>query len=175
MAMLKRIVIATTVLGLVLPAVAFGQGFSEGDKVATLSGSGSSDNDLDNTDLSMEGAFSYFFTDKIEGAIRQGFAWIDLPGSDNDWAASTRVALDYNFDMGRVWPFVGGNFGYVYGDAVHDTWVAGPEAGVRVFVNPTTFIMGLVEYEFFFDDSDEIDDAFDDGRFVYTLGIGFRW
>ena len=57
--------------------------------------------------------------------------------------------------MGRWWPFVGGSLGYIYGDAVSDTWVAGPEAGVRYFVNETTFILGLVEYEFFFDNADE--------------------
>ncbi len=173
--MLKRIVVATSIVCLVLPAVGFAQGFSQGDKVLSLNGSGTSDNELDNTDFNIEGAFSYFFTDRFEGAIRQGFAYADLPGNDNNWAASTRVALDYNFDMGTLWPLVGVNFGYVYGDAVNDTWVAGPEAGVRYFVNSTTFILGLVEYQFFFDESDDVDDAFDDGRFVYTVGIGFRW
>lgn len=77
--------------------------------------------------------------------------------------------------MGRFWPFVGVSLGYVYGDAVEDTWVAGPEAGLRYFVNETTFVVGMVEYEFFFEDSDEAEDAFDDGRFVYTLAMGFRW
>jgi hypothetical protein len=99
----------------------------------------------------------------------------DVTGSDDEWAAATRVAVDYNFDMGRFWPFVGGSFGYVYGDAVEDTFVAGPEVGLRYFVNETTFVLGLVEYEFFFEDSDEAEDAFDDGRFVYTLAMGFRW
>ena len=173
--MLKRIVITTSILCLVLPAAGFAQGFSQGDKVVSLNGSGTSDNELDNTAFSIEGAYSYFFSDRIEGAIRQGFTFADVPGSDNDWAASTRVALDYNWDMGSVWPLLGANFGYVYGDAVDDTFVAGPEAGVRYFVNSTTFILGLVEYQFFFEESDDAEDAFDDGRFVFTVGMGFRW
>jgi len=175
MTMLKRIVIATSIFCLVLPAVGFAQGFSQGDKVVSLSGSGVSDNELDNTAFSIEGAYSYFFSDNVEGAIRQGFAFSDMPGSDDDWSASTRVALDYNWDMGNWWPLLGVNLGYVYGDAVDDTFVAGPEAGLRYFVNSTTFILGMVEYQFFFDDSDDADDAFDDGRFVFTLGMGVRW
>ena len=63
----------------------------------------------------------------------------------------------------------------MYGDAVEDTWVAGPEGGLKLFVNDTTFILGQIAYDFFFEDSDDADDAFDDGRWVYTLGIGFRW
>jgi len=173
--MLKRIVIATSILCLSFPAAGLAQGFSQGDKVVTLNGGGMSDEELDNITFSVEGAFSYFFTDNVEGAIRQGLGYTDVPGADDSWVASTRVALDYNWDMGRVWPLVGLNFGYVYGDAVDDTWVAGPEAGVRVFVNSTTFLVGMVEYQFFFDDSDEVDDAFDDGRFIFTVGMGFRW
>ena len=77
--------------------------------------------------------------------------------------------------MDRWQPFVGANIGYVYGDGVNDTGEAAPEAGVKYFVNSTTFIYGQIEYQFFFDSSDDVDDAFDDGQFVYSLGIGFRW
>ena len=45
-------------------------------------------------------------------------------------SGSTRVAVDYNFDMGRWVPYIGANLGYVYGD-VNDTWIAGPEGGVK--------------------------------------------
>jgi len=158
-----------------LPVASFAQGFTQGDKVFSLGGSGASDEEFADNDFTFEGSFSYFFTDAIEGAVRQGLAFNDVSGNDDEWAAATRAALDYNFDMGRFWPFVGASLGYVYGDAVKDTWVAGPEAGLRYFVNETTFILGMVEYEFFFEDSDEAGDAFDDGRFVYTLAMGFRW
>jgi hypothetical protein len=170
--MLTRVIIGAGVLCLMLSTVTFAQGFSQGDRVVTLNGSGSSDDDLNNTNFSIQGTYSYFFTDNLEGAVRQDFGFTDLPGSDDTWVGSTRVALDYNWDMGRWWPLLGVNFGYVSGDAVDNTWVAGPEGGVRYFVNPTTFIIGMIEYQIFFDSSD---DVFDDGRFVYTVGIGFRW
>jgi outer membrane protein W len=169
---------ATAVVGLVclvLPGAVLAQGFTQGDKVFSLGGSGASDDEFIDNDFTFEGSLGYFFTDNLEVALRQGLTYNDVAGDDDQWAAATRVALDYNFDMGRIWPFVGVSLGYVYGDAVSDTWVAGPEVGVRYFVNNTTFILGMVEYEFFFDDADEAEDAFDDGRFVYTLSLGVRW
>jgi hypothetical protein len=168
-----------TLLGLIvcsiLPAAARGQGFVAGDTIFSLFGSGSSDDDLDNTAFGAELSLGYFFRDNLAGEVRQGLSLIDVPGSDDDWSAATRGALDLYFGTQDVCPFLGVSLGYVYGDAVSDTWVAGPEAGIRLFVNDTTYITALVEYEFFFDDSDEADDAFDDGRFVYSLGLGFKF
>jgi hypothetical protein len=85
------------------------------------------------------------------------------------------VALDFHFDLEALQPFVGGNFGYVYGDAVNDTFEAAPEAGVKWFVNSTTFIFGMAEYQFFFDKGSNAGSGFNDGQFVYTLGVGFRF
>jgi hypothetical protein len=173
--MFTRTTVVVSLLCLVLPAATFAQGFTQGDKVLSLGGSGASDKDFADNVFTFEGSLGYFFTDNIEGAVRQGVAFNNTSSDDNDWAAATRAALDYNFDLGRWWPFVGGSFGYIYGDAVSDTWVAGPEAGLRYFANETTYIQGLIEYEFFFDNGDDVSDAFDDGRFVYTLSLGFRW
>jgi hypothetical protein len=168
--MLTRMAVATTILSLILPVTGFAQGFSQGDKVLSLNGVGLSNEDFDSTTFSVSGDLSYFFTSNISGAIRQTVGFSDVANGDSEWTASTRVAVDYNFDMGRWWPFVGGSIGYVYGDDIDDTWVGGPEAGVRFFVNQTTFILGMIEWEFFFDNSSE-----EDSEFIYVLGIGFRW
>lgn len=173
--MFNRTTVVVSLLCLALPAATFAQGFTQGDKDLTLEGSGASDKDLDNTAFSLEANLGYFFTDNLEGSIRQGLGFTDVPGSDNDWYAATRVALDYHWDMGRWWPFLGANLGYIYGDQVRNTWVASPEGGVKYFMNETTYVLGLIEYEFFFRDSDNISDAFQDGRFVYILGLGVRW
>jgi hypothetical protein len=42
-------------------------------------------------------------------------------------------------------------------------------------VKDKTFIELQVEYQFLFDDADQIDDRFDDGAFFYTLGIGYNF
>jgi hypothetical protein len=86
------------------------------------------------------------------------------------------VGVDFNFPFERYVPYLGATIGYLYGDdSVDEQFIAGPEAGLKSFVNDTTFILAAVEYQFLFDDADDADEAFDDGRFVYTLGIGFKW
>ena len=91
----------------------------------------------------------------------------------SSWNATTRGALDYHFDLGRFWPFVGGNIGYIYGDDVADTWEAGIEGGLKFFVNSTTFVLGMLEYEWFLDNDGN--DGFSDGQWIYIVGLGFRW
>jgi hypothetical protein len=158
--MLTRVVFAAGILCLILPASGFAQGFSQGDKTFDLSGTGVADKDFDNSSFSFQGAL-----------IRQDLAFADV--GESSWNAATRVALEYNFDMGRVWPFVGAGLGYVYGDDVHDTWVGGIQGGARAFVNQTTYILGMAEYEWLFDSDNS--EGFGDGRWVFSLGIGFRW
>lgn len=46
---------------------------------------------------------------------------------------------------------------------------------MKCFVNDTTFINGGIEYQFLFKDSEDADDNFDNGRFVYIIGIGFKF
>ena len=75
----------------------------------------------------------------------------------------------YHFDLDRWQPYIGANIGYQYGDNVNDSWLAGPEAGVKYFVNATTFIDANVAYEF------NLEEGLDDGAFFYGLGIGFKW
>lgn len=156
------------------PCAAMAQ-FQMGDKELTLNGNGSSDDDFDNTVFSVEAGLGYFFNKNLEGLVRQGVSVVDIPGSNDLWNGSTRLGLDYHFDLQQWQPFLGASIGYLYGDSVEETFIAGPEVGVKAFVNTTTFILASVEYQILFEDADEADDQFDDGRFVYNLGIGFRW
>ena len=165
----KGIVVAAL---LMLPTLSYGY-FEEGDKEITLSGSAANGPDLDGVVISANGSFGYFVTDNLELGIRQSLTYSDLFGSELN--GSTRIAADFHFDLEAWQPFVGGNFGYVYGDAVNDTFEAAPEAGVKYFVNSTTFIFAMVEYQFFFDSADDADSSFDDGQFLWSLGLGFRF
>ena len=107
--------------------------------------------------------------------MRQSVGYTDIGVSGSSWNGSTRIAIDYHFDLGRWQPYVGGNIGFVYGDAVRDTWEAAPEAGVKFFVNSTTFIQLSAEYQFFFDTDSDASSSFSDGQFIYGVNIGFRW
>lgn len=171
--MYRKILLVTLLALMVGPVAAMAQ-YQMGDRELTLSGSGSSDNSFDTTTFSTEVSFGYFYSDNLEGAIRQGVAVADQPG-DNSWNGSTRLAMDYHFDMQEFQPYLGVNIGYLYGDNVNETFLGGPEGGLKAFVNETTFVILSVEYQVLFEDADDADDQFDDGRFVYGLGLGFKW
>lgn len=173
--MLRRLMVVAALA--VLPAVAAQAQFNQGDWELTLSGQGSNGPDFDGTSWSLDGQLGYFYTKNLEVGIRQTLTYTDIgitAGGGTAWTGATRLSLDWNFDTGRWVPYVGGNIGFAYGDGIHDTWEAGPEAGIKFFVNSTTFIRLGVEYEFFFDEGSD-STALSDGQFIYSLGIGFRW
>lgn len=175
---MKKAIVLIGMILMVIPALAVAQdqwGFSQGDWAVGLQGSGSSDNDVDNTTLSIEASVGYFLSNSLEAGIRQGIGYADIQDGSDIWNGSTRGYLDYNFDLNRWRPFLGVNLGYLYGDNVNETWIAGPEGGLKYFLAPEAFLLALVEYNFTFDDADQADDAFDDGRFVYSLGFGIRF
>ncbi len=149
-------------------------GFKPGDWEITLNGTGTSDEDFDDTEFNVEGSLAKFLSKEWEIGIRQGIGFWDRTG-DNDWNGSTRVFTDFNFDLDRLQPFVGISFGYLYGDGVDDSWIAGPEGGIKFFVVPSSFIFASMEYNFTFDDADDFSDSYDDGRIVYGLGLGINF
>jgi outer membrane protein W len=173
-AMLRKLLVVAALA--LVPAAAANAQFQAGDWELTLGGSGSNGPDFDGTTFNVNASIGYFLTNALEVGVRQGLGYTDVGANDGSaWVGTTRLALDYHFDLGKIQPYVGANIGYVYGDGVHDTWEAAPEAGVKFFVNSTTFIQLGVEYQFFFDEGDDASDAFSDGQFVYGLNIGFRW
>jgi len=173
---MSRRMSAAGLILLLISSVGFAQGFVAGDNTFTLAGAGVSDDDLVDNDFSVNVAWSYFLTDTWEIAIRDNVILDDQEGSDDDWANTFRVALDWNFlTGGAVVPFIGASVGYTCGDRVEDTCLGGPEGGIRWFVNETTYILIMAEYLFDFDSGGDIDDSFDDGQFLYTAGIGFKF
>jgi len=156
-----------------LPAMASAQ--ARGPWELRLGGSGSNGPDFNGFTMAADGQLGYYFGDNLEVSLRQSVSYNDIGA--NFWSASTRFGLDYHFplgDQGQWQPFVGGEIGYVYGQGVHDTFEAGPEAGIKYYVNATTFIFFAAEYQFFFDQHSG-SSAFSDGQFIYSLGVGFRF
>ena len=142
-------------------------GFHTGDYEFTLSGNGSSDHSLKRTDFATSVGLGYFPMDNFEVALRQDFG---LNRGNSSWDGATALAVDYHFNLGQIQPLLGASFGYSYGDRIKDTWGAGPEAGVKIFLNNTTFIRALAQYVF------PVNGSFSsDGRFIYGLGLGFKF
>ena len=163
----KGIVIAALCL---MPAMAHAQA-AHGPWELTLGGSGNNGPNFNGFTAAANGSLGVFFTDALELSLRQSLAYSDLAGVG--WNASTRIAADYHVPITDAFVVYGGaNLGYVYGKGVRDTWEAAPEAGIKYFVNGTTFIYVSAEYEFFFKQGAG---AFRNGQFLYGLGIGFRF
>ncbi len=155
------------------------QYFDAGTFELTLTGSGTSNEDVDAGGFQVQGSLGYFVIDQLELGVRQGFGYQDnddITGGGTSVTASTAVFVDYHFDLDRFQPFIGAGIGYSYGDAdVDETFFAGPEAGIKYFVKDDTFIYGLIQYQFFFDEAETFDDQANDGSFLYAVGIGFTW
>lgn len=173
----KRLFTVMFIALLILPLAANAGQFQRGDRTLSLGGSGSSSNDFDASNFNTEISYGKFFRDNIEVSVRQGLSFADT-GGDSAFNGSTRFAADYYFDFitdERWQPFAGVNIGYLYGDTVKEQFIAGPEIGARYFVNNTTFIAGTIEYQFLFEDAEGAENAYDDGRFVYALFVGFKF
>jgi hypothetical protein len=160
-----RYAIVLSAVGLLLLPSSSQAQFKQGDWELTLSGQGSNDKDFETGAFSAIGSVGYFFTDQLELSFRQGVVWAD---GGSTWSGDSRVAGDFHFDFARWQPFAGANIGYAYGEDVDDQWIAGPEAGVKYFLNSTTFVMVIAAYEF------SLNNGFDSGGFSYGLGIGVR-
>lgn len=156
------------VLGLLLvPAFAQAQ-FNKGDWELTLSGSGSANKGVTAGDFSGNVGIGYFLSKEVELGFRQSATWSDVSGDKSRWGGSSRVALDYHFDFDKFQPFIGVNGGLAYPANDSSFLEVAPEAGVKYFVNATTFLYGLVEYQFSTRNNDQ-------SQFVYSLGIGFKF
>lgn len=162
-----------------LSSSANAQAVERGPWELTLGAGAAHGPDLNGFSGSANASIGYYLTPELELSGRQTLSYTDVGGGDGSaWNASTRVALDLHFPLGErseFQPFIGGNIGYLYGESIEESWIAGPEAGIKYYVNSSTFVFVLAEYQFFFDKGDDASDAFSDGQFVYTAGIGFRF
>ncbi|HSI10245.1 MAG: hypothetical protein ACAH89_08735 [Rariglobus sp.] len=154
-------------------APAFGPG--QGDWEFTVGGAGSSDQDFDNSLGGVSGSVGYFLSDTLEVALRQTISFSDNSGSGADYDGSTFVALDHHFGTERLRPFVGVNAGRLYGDTTNNTWAAGIEGGLKYYLKTDTFLYGIVNYAWAFEEADNPSDNFDDGAFLWSLGVGFSF
>jgi hypothetical protein len=170
---IRSLLIAASVLFLALPTQAQQYGPVAGDWELTLGGGGSNDRDFDNGSFNLNTGVGYYFTPAMELGLRQGLNYADF--GESVWNGSTRLAFDYHFDLDRFRPFLGVNVGGVYGESVRNTFAAGFEGGLKYYVQERTFVFGMLEYQWLFRSAGRADNNFDDGQFLYTVGIGFNF
>lgn len=156
-------------------------GFTEfrpqtGQREFILGGSGGSNRRLSDSFGGATASYGVFFTDQWQGVIRQTINYANPNDGGRTWNGSTKVAADFHIPTGgRLLPFVGVNFGRIYGSSLRDTWAAGIEAGAKLYVQPRTFVFLMAEYNWLFRKTREIDNNFGSGQYYWTTGIGFNF
>lgn len=141
-----------------------------------LGGAGVSNDNVNAGSGQLAAAFGHYLGEHFEVLLRQNGSFNDAgPGVSETWTGASRVAVDLLLPIGNIVPYVGVNLGYVYGSGIHDSLMGGPEAGVKFYVKQDVFVLLAGEYQFFFDRSDSLNDAFDDGQILYGLSLGVRF
>lgn len=141
----------------------------------TLSGAGESDTAFESSGANVTLDANHYLRRFWSVGARQTLGVVENSG-DSSWNAATSVFSQYHFGRGQLRPFVGAEAGYLYGDGVTETFFGGPEAGARFYFRDNTFFEGRVSYGFLLDSDDNAANArFDEGRLVYTFGVGFSF
>ena len=139
----------------------------------TIGGVGSNDRRFRNGTGSLQASLGYYLNDMFEIGVRQNVLFFE--GTPDSWNGATRVFVDAHFPVWGFRPFIGAEGGWVYGDDIQDESMLGLEAGAKIDLREGTFLFVMGEYQWFFDDADEFDENFDDGSFLYSIGIGVRF
>ena len=171
---MQKLLTATCLVALMAPAVTYAQA-EMGDREVTVNGQGQSDNDFDSNDFALTASYGKYINYRGQVGLRQTLAVTYREGESADWDGATVVYYDHHFGSSDWRPFLGANLGYNYGDRTEETFSAGPEAGLKYYVLDKTFIQGMVQYQFLFDDSDDVEDNYDDGVLYYSVGMGFNF
>lgn len=153
-------------------------GPSVGDREFSISGTGSSDRKFDSTSFGVTGDVGWYLRDEMVLGVRQSINYASIEGENltNDfWNGATRGYLNYHFGSASARPFIGASLGLVYGDGVNNSGFGGLEGGIKHYVLPSTYILGRIEYQWFFESSSDVNDNFSDGAWAYTVGLGYNF
>jgi len=124
----------------------------------------------------LSGSVGYFVTDELEVGIRQSVIVSGAQGTkETAYIGNSRLAVDYHLPLGRFYPFIGANFGGVYGH-VKPAASGGPEIGVKYWARRNAFLYAMAEYQWFIgSDKAKLGTAYDDGIFLTTVGMGVNF
>ncbi|HET6466862.1 MAG TPA: OmpA family protein [Geminicoccaceae bacterium] len=134
--------------------------------VGLLYGFNLSDDDSGDKTSHLAGAnlgFDYRLTDWASLSLEQA-GFYNFFAEDEGFGGRSAAGLDFTLGLGNVIPYVGGNFGYIYGSGIEDDFFAGPEIGLNL--GPVT---AKVAYDMPFNRS------LDEGIIFTTIGLGLQF
>jgi hypothetical protein len=125
---------------------------------------------------SLAAAIQYYVSEHIEPGFRQTIDWFDPENGSSRTTGTSRIALDVNFPMGLVRPFIGVSYGLAYGDDINGTDnLLAPEAGIKFYIGERAFLVIGIEFDAVFGSWSELDDAWNDADVLSTIGVGYYW
>jgi hypothetical protein len=174
---MKRLaILLCVILATPFPALAVESwGFLEGDWAIAIQAGTRPGAGLEAPCPPLDIALADALRDRLEWGIRHGLYYGEGADGDDTRKTAAHGFVDYHFDHDRWRSFLGANLEFFDDLSAGASWSAGPEGGLTCFLTPTAFVMTLIEYNFTFDDADRVHEAFNDGRFVYSLGLGLRY
>ncbi len=141
----------------------------QGDWEGFLGGTGSSNGEFNDNTMGVTGSVGYYVLKWLPVRLNQSYITTWGSRVNDQHRFTTTAAADFQAPLGRFQPFLGGFGGYAWGD--QNSGLAGPEGGIKFYVNESTFIQGLMQYGFLFDKTFD----WDNGRAVYTIGLGWNF
>ena len=108
-------------------------------------------------------SFDYQLTNWVSLGLEQA-GFYHFGTDDEGFGGRSAVGADFTFGTLSFLPYIGGNFGYLYGNGINDDFFAGPEVGLAV--GPLT---AKVAYDIPFNE------GLQDGVVSATLGVGIRF
>jgi hypothetical protein len=98
-----------------------------------------------------------------------GFNTLDT-AQDNGWGGRSTLGAAYQFNEAGTWhPYIGAYGGYILGKGVQDSWLVGPEAGVKFDLTDGFYMYAKAGYDYTFRN------AVDEGIINGGLGGGIRF
>lgn len=168
---MRRLLLVSVLVAASAPAQAE---LGRGQRELALSGAGSSSRNLDAGSVSATGEYGTYMSPQLEVGIRQSLSWAQTD-SGSSWGGATRFYLDYHYGSAALRPYVGASIGALYGDESDFLWSAGPEVGIKYYVQPAAFLFAQAEYQIFFGGAGEFFSKVDDGAFFYSFGAGYNF
>lgn len=159
---------ATASEGVQIPPYDPVRGPRAGSWEATLSGSGASLDQFDGNSFGVGASLGYYITPWLPVGVRQNVVKVFGDNVSDNWAGFTSAFIDFQAPLGAFQPFLGLLVGAQYGD-VDNKLIYGPEGGVKYWVNESTFLFGLFEWQA------QQGEAFDNGNATYSIGFGLNF
>ena len=124
-----------------------------------LADKGSQDSHFAGLNLS----FDYRLTDWLSLGLEQA-GFYHFASDDDGFGGRSAAGVDFTFGTLTFLPYVGGNFGYLYGSGINDDFFAGPEIGLAL--GP---INAKVAYDIPFNE------GLQEGVVSATIGLGIQF